>query len=295
MKQRFEREDTAEPSKIPMPERLARLEAQKTRLPGLHYSSETEPSHKLVDTVFQMLTDQEATWIPWEKLTTRASEAVNNQKDLQITFDASGSLKLSKKLGNESKPAGETKVHQALARRARAFDLAQICDFVSMEAWHEKLFETLMRDPLPNCNAISMQQLKEADLWRKLSEKTRGNIAQQATGAKPVQLQLITLTVDPEVHFLLLPTSRPQTRPGPYDKDPKPGKGDKKGKGKGKDQPFQLPQGCHQKTEQGKPICNSYNKGFCKFAADGKRCKRGFHVCWTCFKPQPYSKCCGSA
>ncbi len=123
-----------------------------------------------------------------------------------------------------------------------------------MEAWHEKLFETWMRDPLPNCNAISMQQLKEADklLWRKLSEKTRGNIAQQATGAKPVQLQLITLTVDPEVHFLLLPTSRPQTRPGPYDKDPKPGKGDKKGKGKGKEQPFQLPDGCHQKTEQGR-------------------------------------------
>ncbi len=32
MKQRFEREDTAEPT---------RLEAQKTRLPGLHYSSKT--------------------------------------------------------------------------------------------------------------------------------------------------------------------------------------------------------------------------------------------------------------
>ncbi len=236
---RFEREDTAEPSKIPMPERLARLEAQKTRLPGLHYSSETEPSHKLVDTVFEMLTDQEVTWIPWEKLTSRASEAVNNKKDLQITFDASGSLKLSKKL-EETNPSltGETKVRQALARRARAFDLAQICDFVSMEAWHEKLFETLMRVPLPNCNATSVQQFKEANklLRRKLSEKTRGNIAQQATGAKPVQLQLITLTVDPEVHFLLLPTSRPQTRPGPYDKDPKPGKGEKQDKGKGQDQ-----------------------------------------------------------
>ena len=52
MKQRFEREDTAEPTRVPMPERMARLEAQKARLPGLHYSSETEPSHKCVDTVY---------------------------------------------------------------------------------------------------------------------------------------------------------------------------------------------------------------------------------------------------
>ena len=87
MKQRFEREDTSEPTRVPMPERIARLEAQKTRLPGLHYSSETEPSHKCVDTVSQMITDQQITWIPWERLTNRASEAVNSKKDLQITFD----------------------------------------------------------------------------------------------------------------------------------------------------------------------------------------------------------------
>ena len=42
-----------------MSERMARLEAQEARLPGWHYSSETEPSHKCVDTVFQMITDQE--------------------------------------------------------------------------------------------------------------------------------------------------------------------------------------------------------------------------------------------
>ena len=55
---------------VPMPERIARLEAQKTQLPGVHYSSETEPSHKCADTVFQMITDQQITWIPWECLTT---------------------------------------------------------------------------------------------------------------------------------------------------------------------------------------------------------------------------------
>lgn len=34
MKQRFEREDTAEPTRVPMPERMARLEAQKNQTAG---------------------------------------------------------------------------------------------------------------------------------------------------------------------------------------------------------------------------------------------------------------------
>ena len=295
MKQRFEREDTAEPTRVPMPERMARLEAQKTRLPGLHYSSETEPSHKCVDTVFQMITDQQISWIPWERLTNRASEAVNSKKDLQITFDSSGSLKLSKAQNDQvGTISGEIQVRQALQRRARAFDLAQICSYQIMEAWHEKLFEILQREPPSNCSRVTMQQAKDADrmLWKKLAENTRGNIAQRPDGVKPIEAALTMLAVDPEAHFLMMPIQR-SNRPSPYDLDPKgkgPGKGKgKKGKGdKGTGGP---PEGCHQKTPQDKPICFGYNRGFCKFASDGKRCKRGFHVCWKCFKPQPYTSC----
>ena len=45
------------------------------------------------------------------------------------------------------------------------------------------------------------------------------------------------------------------------------------------------------KTPQDKPICFGYNRGLCKFAADGKRCKRGFHVCLKCFRLQPFHTC----
>ncbi len=161
MKQRFEREDTAEPTRVPMPERMARLEAQKTRLPGLHYSSETEPSHKCVDTVSQMITDQQISWIPWERLANRASEAVNSKKDLQITFDSSGSLKLSKAQNDQvGTISGEIQVRQALQRRARAFDLAHIRSYQIMEAWHEKLLEILQREPPPNCSRVTSQRCR---------------------------------------------------------------------------------------------------------------------------------------
>ena len=297
MKQRFEREDTSEPTRVPMPERIARLEAQKTRLPGLHYSSETEPSHKCVDTVFQMITDQQITWIPWERLTNRASEAVNSKKDLQITFDSSGSLKLSKAQNDQvGTISGEIQVRQALQRRARAFDLAHICSYQVMESWHEKLFEILQREPPANCSRVTMQQAKDADrmLWKKMSESTRGSVAQRPDGTKPVEVSLAMLSNDPEVHFLMMPIPK-SSRPAPYDRDPK-NPNDKKGKGKGKKEKDGKastgpPEGCHHKTPQDKPICFGYNRGFCKFASDGKRCKRGFHVCWKCFKPQPYTSC----
>ena len=122
-----------------------------------------------------MIADQQISWVPWERLTNRASEAVNSKKDLQITFDASGSLKLSKAQNDQvGAISGEIQVRQALQRRARAFDLAHICSYQIMEAWHEKLFEILQREPPPNCSRVTMQQAKEADrmLWKKLAENT---------------------------------------------------------------------------------------------------------------------------
>ena len=76
LRTRFEKDDSSEPKEIPLAERMARLQQQKARLTGVHFSSETEPAHKLVDTVFQMCQDQQIHWIPWEKLLSRASEGL---------------------------------------------------------------------------------------------------------------------------------------------------------------------------------------------------------------------------
>ena len=297
LRTRFEKDDSSEPKEIPLAERMARLQQQQVRLSGVHFSSETEPSHKLVDTVFQMCQDQQIHWIPWEKLLSRASEVLSSKKDLQINFDSSGVLKLvNKSTSYPGELTGEIKVRQALSRRSRAFDLARLCDYPIMEAWHEKIFEVMQRVPPNNCAPVTMMQAKEADkmLWKKMAETIRGSINARPDGSKPMEVEIAKLCNDPEVQFLMIPMPRGQHRPGPYD-DGKGEKGKgKHGKGKekgGKGKGFELPPGCNQTTPEGKPICNSYNRNQCAYAKDGKRCKRGFHVCWKCFKPKPYATC----
>lgn len=302
---RVQRDDSSEPSKMPVPERVARLEAQKKKYPGLHYSSETEPSHKLVDRVCQFATDQLLEWIPWNQLTSRAQEVMNTQKEMKISFDANGALKVTRKDADHEAPlVGEIRVRQALARRARAFDLANLCSYTAMETWHEKIFELLQREPQSNALPIALSQLKEADqqLFKKIAEATRGDLVMRADDSKPMEESLNRFMDSAEVQFALIPQQRIVKQVTQHSSTQNPSKwggkpvkqnqkSNAKGSAKGDGQPFQLPEGCHQKNEEGKPICNGYNKGYCKFAKPGKRCKRGLHICWKCFKSHPFSSC----
>ena len=155
LQQRSENNSNPEPSKMPIAERNSRLALQRDRLKGVHFSTETEPSHKLADLVNQFAIDQSVEWLPWEKLTSRSSEITHSEKDLRISFDSSGNLKLApKESANEAPVNGEMRIRQALARRARAFDLAELCSFTKMEEWHEKLFEAYQREPLPNAMLV---------------------------------------------------------------------------------------------------------------------------------------------
>ena len=149
LKMRFEKDDSSEPPQIPLAERMARLEQQRARLPGVHFSSETEPSHKLVDMVFQMCQDQQVVWIPWEKLVSRASEITSSKKEMHITFDAGGSLKLAKKHDTPSADlTGEIRIRQALSRRSRAFDLANLCGYQQMECGMRSCLRFCSGNPL---------------------------------------------------------------------------------------------------------------------------------------------------
>lgn len=299
---RAQRDDSSEPTKMPAPERVARLDAFKQKYPGLHYSSETEPSHKLVDRVCQMATDQLLEWVPWNQLTTRVHEVTNTQKEMKISFDGNGSLKLTKREPDHEAPLiGDMRVRQALSRRARAFELAGLCTFAIMEAWRERILELLQKEPQANASPVQLHQLKEADqqLFKKIAESTRGDLVQRADGARPMENFLTVYMDSAEVQFCLIPQPKSPKPPaagqpqkwGKKQLQKSHNKMESKDASKRDSPPFQLPPGCHQKTDEGKPICNGYNKGFCKFAQPGKRCKRGFHICWKCFKAHPFSAC----
>ena len=304
MKQRTERDDTSEPARMPVAERNARLSDQKNRLNGLHFSPENEPSHKLVDMICQMGVDQTLEWIPWEKLTSRAAEITHSQKDFKISFDSQGGLKVAPKHQTpDAVITGEMKVRQALNRRARAFDLAAICGYNKMEEWHERVFEIVGREPAPNALPVSLHQVKEADkaLFRRLAEKTRGGLVRLADGTKPMEKEFEDCMNHPEVQFCLIPMVRTgkSANENNHVSYANPSKGKGKGHGvkkdfnkdKGAGQQLQLPPNCNQMTKDGKPICNLFNRGKCTFAKEGKRCRRGFHVCWRCNKPKPFQTC----
>ena len=142
LKLKVERSDATEPMRLPIAERTARLADQKARLVGVSITPELEPSHKLIDTVCQMSLDQQLSWIPWDKLTSRASEVMAASKtDLNITFDVNGALKLQKKFSEgQCSLTGDLQIRQALQRRSLAFDQAKLCSYMAMERYHDELF-----------------------------------------------------------------------------------------------------------------------------------------------------------
>ncbi|CAE7035336.1 gpt [Symbiodinium sp. CCMP2592] len=152
------------PVRLAVAERTTRIEEQRKRLNGVHFLSDSEPSYRVTDLVFQQGTDQQLIWLPWEKYTSRAQEIVSNKSDLSISFGNSGNLRLNKKLQDaQCSLTGELQVRQAVQRRSLCYDLAQLCSFAVMEAYHEEMFSLLSRPPVPGRICITMGQVKEAD------------------------------------------------------------------------------------------------------------------------------------
>ena len=304
LKLKVERSDATEPMRLPIAERTSRLADQKARLVGVSITPELEPSHKLIDTVCQMSLDQQLSWIPWDKLTSRASEVMAASKtDLNITFDVNGALKLQRKFSDgQCSLTGDLQIRQALQRRSLAFDQAKLCSYMAMERYHDELFQAMCREPPPNCLCISMAQVKEADrqLFMRISELTKGALSLRPDGSMPFEGHLGTVKDSAHIQFFMIPQPRPG-RFAPYTPPKGTGKGKGKGrKGKGeqagKSDPskpsIDIPEGCSAKEPaSGKPICFQFNRDGCRFAKAGKRCRRGLHLCWRCFKEHPFSQC----
>ncbi|CAE7725435.1 unnamed protein product [Symbiodinium sp. CCMP2592] len=208
LKQKVERNDSAEPIRLAVAERTTRIEEQRKRLNGVHFSSDSEPSYRVTDLVFQQGTDQQLIWLPWEKYTSRAQEIVSSKSDLSISFDNGGNLRLNKKFQDaQCSLTGELQVRQALQRRSLCYDLAQLCSYSVMEAYHEEMFSLLSRPPVPGRMCITMGQVKEADkvLFLKIAEETRGALSVRPDGSKPMELQLLALKAHPQVQFCVIP------------------------------------------------------------------------------------------
>ena len=150
MKTRVERSSLDPPREMPLAERMNRLEDQKKRLPSIVFSEHVEPAHCLIDKVQNMLESGYLTYLPPHKCPSRATEITADKATPQLTFDAQGAIKVSKKQSDlECNTFGELKLKEAFQRRSLAFDQMHLMSLIVQEKWRAHLFQSITRDPPP--------------------------------------------------------------------------------------------------------------------------------------------------
>lgn len=208
LKTTLERHDESPAKKIPQPERVARYTAQVQRLPGLRLRGELECSHALIDLVFQQSEDEIIRYLAPVKCTKRSQELLGLPKEARYSSDLNGFVKERQhEVLISADVSTEMRTRYALTRRALAYDQVGLCDFHILDAWHDFLWEQMMRPPPANYNAISMEQVLQADraIFLVLSEMTRDGITIRTNGTKPIETAFPAAKLDPQVAILLQP------------------------------------------------------------------------------------------
>jgi hypothetical protein len=274
IRQAVERTDTAEPVKMPMPERESRLNDLMRRLPGISFTAQVEPSHQLIDFCNQLRTDEQLKYICPTKCTSRDQEIRGIKKDPQLKSSSDGTIRLvSQEVSLHADLGGEYRVRMALQRRSIALDVVKLATYQTIESYHDFLFNMLLRDVPDTHERIQLQQLLKADeaVFVKMIELCRGGISQKSDGSYPLEVALREAQRDPVVLACLQPLpknsgfKKGQDNIQPY-QYPSASKGGKsKGKGKGKNQgkigagvPKEL-EGLRTRTKNGTPICFAAN------------------------------------
>ena len=307
LKVRVEATGETTPRRLPQAERSARQDSQISRLCGLSLTGDLEPSHGLIDLVFQQLEEGILRFVPLDQCTKRSQELTGIKKDSQVIKVSGTSLSVS----NQEKPpvanlSTELRIKSAMMRRALAYDQAGLAKYASIMEWVDYLFEQLAREPVEGYSTVTMEQVLQADkcLWIKCAELTRKGLASSDPALpSPLEHAIQQARVDPQVFLLLMPlqrsaarssASRPPMEGERAPKYPYGGKGSEprgqswsKGKGKGKNRSqIRLPKelaGLHHRTKDGANICFGYNLGHCSAVQPGQTCKRGKHVCMVPF------------
>lgn len=211
LRRRTERTDSDMPLKLPAEERVVRLARMKTRLPGFDISGVFEPSHSLVDSLTQMLETSQLKYVPWTTCTAREQEVLGVKKvsidQSNIVTDPSGFLrKQSKAEDYKADVTTDLLLTHALARRAFAFELANVCTYETFAELTTKLMKEFMRPPLARYNKVSLEQIENADrhVFVELAADTAGGLARRPDGSYPVAVSMTRIINSPEFLFLLM-------------------------------------------------------------------------------------------
>ena len=151
IKARTEATDETPARRLAPAERASRLKDQQLRLAGISITGQYEPGDTLIDRCISIYDSDRLQYVEWSSAVSREHELLSGtKKDTSLTFDASGSLKMSKQQKAEPCSTGsEIQVRYCLVRRALAFDQSNLLDFKLMEVWTEKLLQSRLEEPSP--------------------------------------------------------------------------------------------------------------------------------------------------
>ena len=294
--------ESSSTKKVPVPEKRARLSAQRTRLGGLTIRGETEPSHQLLDLANAIYESGTMTYIPPKKCTKRDDEVSMGAKDKNQAVQIEGSvLKVGPEpLKYECDTGTELKLMWAFTRRAVAMDSCHLLSYEVQYEWIQKMMDCLAASAPPGYAKVSVSQVVRSDqeLWLLLACEVPGPYKVDASGTSPLDAKFKALITDPRVSQFLLPLPKAVAHVAdPLDGEKgKTGKGKGRGKSKGrggKDRvPRNLPvqfKGLQTKTDKGN-ICFGFNleegcANQTRKVPHGIRCDRGLHICMRCHKP----------
>ena len=274
--------------KMATAERVARQREQEQKLAGLVFTPETIPANHLVDLFVEMGETGILAYIKPEQCCSRAQEVHSIKKDLAVSTDSSGMLKLGTKASEPTCEANsELKLKLAWQRRNLAMDLAGIASFEIVEGWTQMLFSYLLREQPRGYSKVSLQQLLDCDrhMFTLASHRTMGNLRESPDKTRPLDEAITNLKDASEVLQYLMPLPAVRSHEAPASSSTRPekvqktdkGKGANKGSNKGGNTPkLQLPEGCTSHDDDNKPLCFAYQHGKCKFQGPSREtmCQR---------------------
>lgn len=273
MKTLVEQSDDIPIRKLAPPERAEKFAEQQKKLKGLKHTGHLEPGNSLVDFAVAIYESDRLKYLEWHVCISREI-VTSSKKDIMLTFDASGSLKMTKKDNITPCDAStDLQVKYCLTRRGLALEQANMMLFENHEVWAEKLFTVRLRKPPVGYSRISFKQLQLADakLFVVLGEKTRGGVELTATG-RPCDNVFKDAMDSPEVLHLLQPMPPNTARNDEVEKvrSRSPDGGRPKGKGKGKNKPSKgkgkrtwMPSVPHELLSLGCVGMNANNEALC--------------------------------
>ena len=139
--QRFTEPSTApKPTLHPEDKRVALVRVREKFKSAFPIEGVSEPSDRLINLCFSILTSDAVRYVSWEKSTSRLDETRDPKfdEDPGLKLQADGTFTPARNAGPQADLASELKWDLALHRRAIAKDFAGLMRYEAAKFWHEK-------------------------------------------------------------------------------------------------------------------------------------------------------------